>query len=89
MLRAPAAAILNSVCAASFALSTALSLFAAAFTEEDSVVAAGPMVMQMLVVMMLVLAVVMPRRHGSQVLPAAPPDQPRMSLDLFQLDEHY
>ena len=34
-----------------------------------------PMVLQMLVVMMLVLAVVMPRRHGSQVLPAAPPDK--------------
>jgi hypothetical protein len=33
-----------------------------------------PMVLQMLVVMMLVVAVVMPRRHGSQVLPAAPPN---------------
>ena len=58
-------------------------------TEDDSMVVVEPMVLQMLVVMMLVLAVVMPRRHGSQVLPAAPPDQPRMSLDLFQLDEHY
>ena len=43
-------------------------------------------VLQMLVVMMLVLAVVMPRRHGSQVLPGpAPPDSDaRLSrLDLW------
>ena len=43
------------------------------------------MLLQMLVVMMLVLAVVMPRRHGSQVLPAAPHDGPHRRARLMDL----
>ena len=53
---------------------------------EDTMVVVEPMVLHMLVVMMLVLAVVMPRRHGSQVLPAAPADQRRPRHDSCTMD---